>query len=454
MLLSPILKTRARAGFAGRSTLVLLALGGPALAQYSGPAILSRGEAPSAMSAPTIRFQPYVSLDANYDTALSNVALNEDGQIAHEAALGVRVGWGISGAHRWAHTRIGLSYHGTMLHYPKSSTFDSMNHSLLLGINHQLSRKVSLVLNESAGMFSRDLGLLGLPQSVPFDPSTTFIPATDYFDNRTYYLGSTADLVIQQTARLSFDLGGSAFLTRRRSRALDGSLIETARGDVQYRLTRRATIGAVYNFTTFQFNQSRGDTTVHMFGPSFSVRVNRWLELTGMVGAARVESKFLNSAPVDPAIAALLGITSTQQIVHRVDYLNVPTFSARLSRAFRTGVIYAYGGHAVTPGNGLFETSFAYSVAGGYNYTGLRRWSINAQVMYTDAQSIGSISGNYTSETATVSVARKIVGDLHMNMRYSARQYGSSTYAGYNRFVNGASVGLTWAPGDVPVRLW
>jgi hypothetical protein len=415
---------------------------------------LSRGEAPAATATPQVRFQPYVSLQATYDTALANTGVSSGGQIAHASATGLRLGWGLTGAHSWAHSRLGMSYHGSLSHYPSSSTFDTMDHSMLIGFTQNLSRHTTLALGESAGMFSRDFGLKGLPQSVPFDPNTLFLPTTDYFDNRTYFVSSQADLTVQTSARTSFNFGGGNYVTIRRSAALSNSTNELARADMQHRLTRRVTLGAAYSFMHFSHERPHGETDVHSVGPTLAIRVNRWFELTSLIGATRVESKFVQQAAVDPVITAVLGITSVQQLVYRVDYLKVPTFMARASRAVRNGYVYATGGHSVTPGNGLFETSYAYSMTGGYTYTGLRRWSANAQAAYSDAQAIGTVSGNYSTFSGALSIARKIFGTVSFSASLSARQYSSRDYKGYDRFIYTGYAGLTWAPGNAPVRLW
>src|SRR6185295_15303315 len=123
-------------------------------------------------------------------------------------------------------TSIGLSYRGDV----KNRTDVELGQSLLLGVSHQLTRRLFLSLRESAGTFTRPLVRTGLQQSVPFDPSTTYIPTTDYFDNRTYYGSSQVALTIQKTARLSLNMAGDAFITRRRSRALSGTTAISARG--------------------------------------------------------------------------------------------------------------------------------------------------------------------------------------------------------------------------------
>jgi len=184
------------------------------------------------MSLPQIDFRPFVEFDWVYDTGLTGVGVNSQGQLGNQASNGLEFIGGISGVHSWKHTKIGLDYRGSIRHYTQSTYYDSTDQSLMLGIVHQFSRHATLTLSESAGMFSRNFGLPGLPQTVPFDPSTTNVPTTDFFDNRTIYLSTQANLIIQKTARLSFSLGGDAFLTRRRSTALYGNVGATAHGDV------------------------------------------------------------------------------------------------------------------------------------------------------------------------------------------------------------------------------
>jgi hypothetical protein len=406
------------------------------------------------MAAPEIRFRPYISAEANYDTGLANVAITDHGQLANAAAIGARLSWGVTGVHSWKRTRLGLNYHGDVVHYPGQGQYDSTDQSLMLGVNHQVTRHVSLSLSETAGLFSRNFGVTGLPETVPFDPSTMFIPNTDYFDNRTYYLGSQASVTYQKSARTSFNFSGGAFITKRRSSALDGSIAEAARGDWLYRISRRLSAGATYSYMHIGYTRTQGGTDVHTFGPTMGLRVNRWLELTGMLGVTRVESKFVSQTSVDPLIAQLLGITSAPQIIHRVDYFKIPNFMTRASRTFRTGVVYVSAGHSVMPGNGLFLTSYAYTVSAGYSYTGLRRWSINMQPTYLTADSAGTISGNYSAVSGRASIARKVGAGVYFIAAFNATRYGSTTYASYNRVIYTGTMGFRWSPGEVPLRLW
>ncbi|MGA2270473.1 MAG: hypothetical protein ABSH44_18520 [Bryobacteraceae bacterium] len=432
--------------------LAILAWAIPVFAQYAGPAVLSRGEAPAAMSLPQIDFRPFVEFDWVYDTGLTGVGVNSQGQLGNQASNGLEFIGGISGVHSWKHTKIGLDYRGSIRHYTQSTYYDSTDQSLMLGIVHQFSRHATLTLSESAGMFSRNFGLPGLPQTVPFDPSTTNVPTTDFFDNRTIYLSTQANLIIQKTARLSFSLGGDAFLTRRRSTALYGNVGATAHGDVQYRLTRRSTVGVNYTFTHFDFIGVLSSTDLHGVSGVYSVRLSRWLEFSGSGGIARAETKFIQNVPVDPAIAALIGTPEGTVVLDRIDY--VTTVSARLSRTFPSGVAYLSGGRGVTPGNGLFLTSITNTVTAGYNYTGLRRWSLGASVNYSSSSSIGNVLGSYGGVSGALSASRQIMRNVHGVVNVNARQYSSGDFSRYNRLIYDVRVGVGYSPGAIPLRIW
>jgi len=124
----------------------------PAFAQYAGPAILSRGDAPAAMNVPQIDFIPFLSLVGVYDTGLAGVSVNSQGELANAASEGVELDFGISGVHSWKRTRISLNYGGAAREYSHATYYSGVDQSLLLGITEQFSRHVSLQLNESAGI--------------------------------------------------------------------------------------------------------------------------------------------------------------------------------------------------------------------------------------------------------------------------------------------------------------
>ncbi len=424
----------------------------PVFAQYAGPAVLSRGEAPAAMSAPQIDFRPFLEVTGTYDTGLTGVTVNSQGQLGSTDSYGMQLTGGISGVHSWKHTKVGLDYTGTLTHNFKTTYYDSTNQSLSLGITHEFSRRMALVLRESAGMFSQNFTSLGLPQTVPFDASQSYVPVTDFFDNRTIFGTTQADLIYHKNSRLSFDFGGDGFTNRRRSSALYSVNGAGARADMQYRATRRTTVGAQYSYTYYSYTGILGSTGLHQVVGTFASRLNRWWEITGSAGIIRAESRFDELVPLDPVVAFLLGVSTGKQRVYSVS--NLSTFDGRLSRTFHRGVFWASGGRSVTPGNGLFLASKMINATTGYSYTGMRRWSFTAQALYDRGNSMGNVLGTYGDISGGLSASRQIFKSVHFVAGAEARRYQSPGFTLYNRNVYDVHIGLGFSPGAIPLRLW
>jgi hypothetical protein len=433
-------------------SLVLAVSAMPAFAQYAGPAILSRGEAPASMSTLQIDFRPFVDISGIYTTGLSGVATGPQGTLGNIASAGLQVAFGVSGMHSWKHTQVGLDYVGSLAHYTTTTYYGGYNQSLLFSVTHQLSRHAVFSLRENASITSQGLGFPGLPQTVPFDPASTYNPTTDFYDNRTTSLSTAASFTLQKSTRLSFSLGGQDNLTYRRSTVLYSLGSYGANGDVQYRLTRRSTVGANYAYTHFAYHGTFNATDIHSVSGTYAIQLSRSLEFTGFGGFSRVESKFLQNVPIDPVIAALIGVTNGVVISHSI--VLHPIYSARLSRSFQRGVAFLSGGSSVTPGNGLFLTSTALTASAGYTYTGLRRWSLGATAAYIHANSISNVIGAYGNVSGILSTSRQIGRFTHLTFSFSAIQYQSSSFVGYNRLTYSANLGLGFAPGNIPLRIW
>lgn len=405
------------------------------------------------MAAPQVSFRPYIELTGVYDTGLSGVAVvNAQGDLANTTAEGIELTGGISGFHSWKHTSIGLDYRGSLRHYDKSTYYDGTEQSLMLGITHQFTRHVTLTLRETAGVFSWGSGLLGLPQSIGYDPNSPAIPTADFYDNQTIYFNTDASLTIQKTARLSFSFGGSGSLVRRRSSALYGVTGAMAHGDLQYRLTRRTTIGAMYSFTHYDFIGILGGTDMHSVVMTYATALSKNWEISLYGGFARLENKFEQLVPLAPPIQALLGISAVPTVVYSKSY--IPNAEGRLSHTFPKGVLYISGGRTVTPGNGLFLTSSSTTGSIGYNFTGLRRWSFGANGAYMAMQSLGNVVGRYNTATGGFTASRQLTRSFHAVASFMATKYSSPTFSNYNRPMYVARIGFGWTPGDVPLRIW
>lgn len=429
-----------------------LALASPLLAQYGGPAILARGQSPAAMEAAQIDFRPFVSVTGSYNVGLNGVSVDANGAPVNDTSFGVNLGYGVSGMHSWKRTRLGLIYSGSFSHYTKSFYDGVSSQSLELSITHQLSRHAVLSVNTSAIYYGSNQASPALPQTIQFDPATTYLPTNDFFDNRTIALSTQPSLAIQRSRRLSFVVGGDGFLTRRWSSALFGVKGIGAHGDLQYRLSSRSTVGAMYSFIHYSFTGIYGSTDSHTLGATYSAIVSRSIQFSATAGASRYENIFVQIVPIDPAIAAVIGISSAQRVSYQEHY--IPNVSARLSKVVPRGTVFVNASHGINPGNGLFLTSTSTNVGGGYNYSGIRRWALSAGANYNTSTSEGNVLGQYGSYSVTVSASRQVAPLTHGILSFIARKYDSSNFQNYNKWAYSVNLGLSFTPGDIPVRLW
>lgn len=424
----------------------------PLFAQYGGPAILARGQAPGAMAASQIDFRPYVSVTGTYDTGLNGVSVDANGALVNDASYGVMIGFGVSGLHSWKHTKIGLDYSGSFSHYAKSF-YDGINsQSLQLSIAHQLSRHAVVTLNNSAVLYGSNRATPTLPQTIEFDPSTTYLPTNDFFDNRTISVSTQASISIQKSTRLSYRFGGDGFLTRRRSTALFGATGYGAHGDIMYRASRRSTIGVMYSYMHYAFTGLPGGTDTHSVVGSYSRSLSPSMQMSASGGISKYENVFVQLVPIDPAIAAVIGISSALRVSYQSAIM--PDLAFRLSKVVPRGTVFVYASNSLNPGNGLFLTSTSTNAGVGYNYTGLRRWAISAGANYNRSNSVGNVLGTYGSYSATLSASRQVAPMTHGVFSFNVRRYDSGDFKNYNKWSYGVNLGLSFSPGDIPVRLW
>jgi hypothetical protein len=432
--------------------LFLLGFALPVFAQYAGPALLTRGEIPKSMQPAQIDFRPYIELNGIYDTGLTGVSTDQYGNIPQSDGYGGEAAFGIYGVHRWKRTSVGLDYRGNVRHYTRSGFYDGSDHTISLGLTRQTTRHTSISIRESAGTFTRSFGLFAFGGRGTFDPTLGYLPANDFFDNRTDFLSSQADITYQKSARLSFNAGGDYFLVHYRSKALAGLTGGTARGDISYRTGVRSTIGLAYNYMRFRFSRSVGATDTHGLVGTYAVGLSRNLEFSLFGGVARAESQFVRQIGLDPAIAALLGRTTALALTTRADY--VPQAGVRIIRSFRHSSFTLNGMHGITPGNGIFLTSSVTTGDAAYSYTGLRRWNVGMTASYSAARARSDLTGSYRTFSAGMGATRQIMRSTHLTFRYDARKYGSGQYKQYDRLTYRATVGIAFAPGDIPLSLW
>ena len=415
-----------------------------------GPGILSRTFTTTPLENEQLRFRPYFSLSAIADNGLTSPTNSATGKISNTLNYGADLGFGIIGRRVLKHDTFELEFHGDAFAYRPDSNFDGGNYLLSATYEHEFSKKISLAFSENASLFSNnytlpnattDLSLAGTSQLVT--------PNTQLFDNTTISLSSGVDLIIQETPRLSFDLGGTGFLVHRESSILYGDVGAQARADVNYRLTRHVTIGGYYGFTDFVFSNAFGSTQTNTLGLEFSDELTKTLQLRLRVGGSRVFTIGTETIVLDPVIAAILGESSGLVAIHRTNY--EPDLTAQLAKSLRTGTASLEFIENVSSGNGLILTSRHVLAAGHYNYNGIRRWAISISASRDVLNTLGVMIGAYSSYIGSVSVGRTLSHGFQANLSGEYRHFDLSEVS-FLRNAYRFNLGLTWSPSERPVK--
>jgi outer membrane protein W len=422
----------------------------PSDEEYSGPAILSRGETPGAQTAAPIAFRPYIGIAGIYDTGLVPVSLTSTGQIPSTDLYGLELNLGAYTYHVWKHTTLGLDYRGDFREYT-TSYWDGTDQLLSLILTHQPGKRVTFTLRNQAGIYSLSDYSLSSPLA-GVDPNYLALPQNDIYDNRVIFAGVSADLTYHLTHRLSFSLGGQGSLVRRQSTALYGMTGGAARGDLEYRASRHTTLGADFRFTYFDYTRGFGNTTVSSVGLNYSTQLSPHVQMSARIGGARVQSTSLTEVTLDPALAALLGESESIQAAYRLNY--VPDMEIRLTDSFRRSLFTLAYLNDVTPGNGVYLTSRNNSGNASYSYTGVRHWNFGVNGTYGRMTALVQTVGAYTAYGAGIGITRDLAKGLHTVLRLDSRHYDISSAVGYLHTEYRASLGLNFSPGDVPLVLW
>ena len=418
--------------------------------EYSGPAILSRGESPTSQTAAPVAFRPYIGLSGIYDSGLVPVSVTSTGGIPSSDLYGVELNLGAYVYHVWKHTTLGLDYRGDFRHYT-ASYWDRTDQFLSLILTHRPSKRVTFTLRNQAGLYSLSTYSLSSPLGST-DPYYLQLPQNGIYDSRVIFAGTAADLTYLLTHRLSFNIGGEGSLVRQQSTALYGMTGGVARGDLEYRVSRHSTVGADYRFTYFDYTKGFGNTYIQSVGLNYSTRFSKQVQLSARIGGARVESSSLTEVTLDPAIAALLGESVAIQAAHLVNY--VPDMLVRLTDTFHRSNFSLEYRNQVVSGNGVYLTSRNNSGFASYNYTGVRHWNFSVDGSYGRMTALVQTIGPYTAYGAGLGITRDLGKGLHTVLRVDQRHYDIATSAAFLHNESRVSLGLTFSPGDMPLVLW
>ncbi len=421
---------------------------------YGGPGVLSRnasGIGRRGGQLANLRF--FAQAQANYDNGFVPLQVDENGQIANLGTLvGGEITVGLYGGRSWRRTVVGVDYSGAYSRYGNNVFLNGFIQSLSLGVAHQFNRQWQIDTQLSAGTTNRGIGFFGGAAGTGAIGSPLIGgPTTFVFDNRTYFLQNTTTAVYQFNPRWSISMSGSGFTVQRVSKALADVNGYSVQAQFGYRLSRNTQIGGGYYFMHFDFPNAFGEADVHGFSGNYRRTLGRRWSLDLQAGLGRARTIGLQTASLDPAIAALLGQDSVIRVFDRT--VTLSSFRANLAGNFkRYGVTVGYD-RSVMPGNGIFLTSLAESGTGGFSYQGSRRLSLTASGNYGRMTSLGADFNPIAQGLIGGGISYRLFRSLHASSRYDLRRV-LTDQAAFRRTSQRLSFGLAFSPGDIPLSLW
>lgn len=422
--------------------------------EYTGPAVLSRSYSISQQLLPEqLKWQESVGIAGAYDTGIVRPVNANGSQGSPSILLGTMLNWSFGGRHYFRHDMISFNYNGNYSQYSGAGSYSGGNQAIGISYSHVLTRRLKLNLSGTGSIMSQNSVL----QNQPVGPETVaninlaISPNIQIFDVGAKQFSSQADLTWQMTSRLSFSMGASYFGIVQDSALLLGMTGQQFRGDVNYRLTRKMTIGSYYSFGRYLYSGGVGNSATNTAGAIFSYAFNRTTQLRFRGGLSVVESVGLEQVQIDPVIAALLG-QSNGVIDSYITYKGTD-FSAQFVKDFHGGkttasLAYARG---ISPGNGVFQTSQQESISVAMTARVFRTYAFSAAVGRDTLDAIGQALGKYQSEFGQISLARTYKRGIGLNFGVDYRYFDVGVL-GFVRNQLRISSGITWGSGNG--RLW
>jgi hypothetical protein len=425
--------------------------------EYSGPAVLSRSYSISQQLIPEqVKWSESVTLSAVYDTGIGTPT--GTGSLGPSNTLiGTMVGWNFAGRHYFHRDMVSVVYSGNMSEYSGSGSFSGSNQTVSTAYKHVLSRHLTLNLTGSGSLLSQNSVL----ENQPVGPETianiniASSPNIQIYDTGAKQFSSQADLTWQLTGRLSFNFGTSYFAIERDSPLLLGTTGQQARGDVNYRLTKRMTVGSYYSFNHYVYPHGFGNSATNTAGLIYSYAFNQTTQLRFRGGLSETESLGLETVMINPAIAALLGESSG--VIDSYTTYRTTDFSVQFVKDFRGGkrtatVAYAHG---ISPGNGVFQTSQQESISATVTTKVFRNYSLSLGVGRDTLTSVAVSAiqnlGKYESDFGQISLNRTYRRGVGLTFTAQYRYFDVDLLGSLRNQIR-ISTGVSWGSGTG--RLW
>lgn len=425
--------------------------------EYTGPAVLSRSYSINQALVPEqVKWNESFGVSAVYDSGITSTVSTGGTPGAASDLTGTRVNWAFSGRHYFKRDVVSLSYSGNWSQYSGYEAYNGTNQNLSASLSHVLTRRLRLNLGGAGSVMSLNSILEGQTAGSQTIANINLgtSPNIQIFDYGSKQVSFQADLTFQQTSRLSYSLGGSYFGIEQNAAFLLGMTGQQARADVNYRLTRKTTVGTYYSHSSYLYSSGFGDSGTNTFGGIYSYAFNKTTQVRFRGGISEIQSVGLVTVQINPVIAALLG--EKAGVIDAYSSFKTSDISAQLVKDFRHGTTASVAfAHGVTPGNGLYQTSVMESMSAGMTMKVFRSYNlgiaIGRDMLEAGIQALVSNFGTYEDEYATVSLSRSYRRGVGLTFALAYRHFNLEA-AGFAQNQLSITSGFSWGSGNG--RLW
>jgi hypothetical protein len=392
---------------------------------YTGPAVLSRSYTISRpMTSQAIRWSPGVGFTASRDTGLTTGVVGPNGEIGSVASYGYGFNWSLNGRHLWRRDQLGVNYIGAFNRYA-GGRYGGTNQNFSADFGHIFNRRLSFNAVATASTYSQSYALenpLAQPGVSVANMNIAASPNVQILDQGTKQLSIQAGFTYQFSGRLSANGSLGTFFVQRATAGFVGMTGEQAQGDINYRLTRRMTVGAYYSFSSYVYSHCVNTAAFNTLGLIFSYAFSRTFQFRSRIGGTMLESAGLEAVPLDPVIAAILGQAAA--LVEGYRLTRTSDLSGQLVKDFgrnRTASLsYARG---VAPGNGAILTSVQETIAASFGLRLFRQYALNMSVGTSDLVSAAQTAGRYRSQYGALGIYRTFRRGLSGGVAVDYRQF-------------------------------
>ncbi len=428
--------------------------------QYNGPAVLSRSY---TLTRPTggkqVKWSWTISGGQSYTVGLITAPVltatgtTPTGTIPNSSSYGASAGFTLHGRHIWKRDQIGVNYLASYNKYASVSAYSGANQSLNLDYTHMFSAHLQLNIVESASILSQSGTLLNPLAEAGVSIANVNLaasPTVQPLDTTTRQSVTQVSLTWQKSARLSFNYSVSLFGVDRTGTQLTGNSGYQGQTDMNYRMTRKATVGAYYSYVTYVFSHHFSDSDTQTVGLIYSYALGKSMQISTRAGISRVENKGFTEIAIAPAIAALVG--QGFGIVDSYSRRYTSDLSAQIVKDFgarRTATLsYAHG---VAPGNGNILTSTQQVITASYGMLLWRHYNVSLGLGQSDLSATLATYAKTVSDYATVSFSRPLPHNLTAGLSFNYRTYTNTGMPNIQPQYAFAST-VSWGPGEG--KLW